>query len=101
VLEWRRTQMETGDANLSLQGGRYTRSRVLASGGMAVVYLGRLSADVGFSRTVAIKSLQDSFASDRNVIAMLIDEARLVARVRHPNVVPVLDVVNEGGAPST
>lgn len=86
-----------GDEDLILQGGRYVRSRVLASGGMAIVYLGRLVADAGFSRTVAIKSLQESFASDRNVIAMLIDEARLVARVRHPNVVPVLDVVNEGG----
>lgn len=97
VLECRYIRMEMGDANLSLQGGRYVRSKVLASGGMAVVYLGRLTADAGFSRTVAIKSLQEPFASDRNVVAMLVDEARLVARVQHPNVVPVLDVVNEGG----
>ncbi len=62
---------------------------------MAAVHLGRLSGPVGFSRTVAIKRLHPTFAQNPEFVAMFLDEARLVARVRHPNVVPVLDVVAE------
>ena len=81
----------------NLKVGRYVISRRIASGGMAAVHLGRLSGPVGFSRTVAIKRLHPTFAKDPEFVAMFLDEARLVARVRHPNVVPVLDVVAENG----
>jgi len=64
---------------------------------MATVHLGRLLGPVGFSRTVAIKRLHEQFASDPEFVAMFLDEARLAARVRHPNVVPTLDVVATGG----
>jgi serine/threonine-protein kinase len=63
---------------------------------MATVHLGRMMGMAGFSRTVAIKRLHPHLASDRSFVAMLLDEARLVVRVRHPNVVPVLDVVQDG-----
>jgi hypothetical protein len=62
---------------------------------MASVHLGRLLGPVGFSRTVAIKRLHAQFAKDPDFVAMFLDEARLVARIRHPNVVPTLDVVQE------
>jgi serine/threonine-protein kinase len=52
---------------------------------------------VGFSRTVAIKRLHAQFASDPEFVSMFLDEARLAARIRHPNVVPTLDVVATGG----
>jgi serine/threonine protein kinase len=48
----------------------------------------------GFSRVVAIKRLHPANADDANYGTMLLDEARLVARIRHPNVVPTLDVVS-------
>jgi serine/threonine-protein kinase len=64
---------------------------------MATVYLGRLLGPVGFSRPVAIKRLHPTIARDPELVAMLIDEARLAARIRHPNVVPVLDVVEADG----
>ncbi|MCA9594710.1 MAG: serine/threonine protein kinase [Myxococcales bacterium] len=73
--------------------GRYALHTALASGGMATVHLGRLLGPVGFSRTVAIKRLHASFAQDPDFVSMFLDEARLAARIRHPNVVPVLDVV--------
>jgi len=69
---------------------------MLASGGMATVHLGRLIGPAGFSRTVAIKRLHDQFASDPQFVSGLLDEARLTARIRHPNVVPTLDVVATG-----
>src|SRR5207253_2435801 len=73
--------------------GRYVLHGEIASGGMAAVHLGRLLGPVGFARTVAIKKLHPQFAKDPAFVAMFLDEARLAARIRHPNVVPTLDVV--------
>ena len=77
--------------------GRYRLHGELAAGGMATVHLGRLKGEAGFSRTVAIKRLHPQYAKDPEFVAMFVDEARLAARVRHPNVVPTLDVISEGG----
>jgi serine/threonine protein kinase len=73
--------------------GRYALHGVIASGGMANVHLGRLLGLAGFSRIVAVKRLHAIFARDPEFVSMLIDEARLAARIRHPNVVAMLDVV--------
>ena len=77
--------------------GRYALYDEIASGGMASVHFGRLIGPVGFARTVAIKRLHPQFAKDPEFVAMFLDEARLAARIRHPNVVPTLDVVAEAG----
>jgi eukaryotic-like serine/threonine-protein kinase len=76
---------------------RYAVGPWLASGGTATVHLGRLVGEAGFSRVVALKRSHPQLAADPQFTAMLIDEARLAARVRHQNVVPVLDVVHAGG----
>ncbi|HMR04122.1 MAG TPA: serine/threonine-protein kinase [Polyangiaceae bacterium] len=73
--------------------GRYALHARLAAGGMASVHLGRLLGPVGFSRTVAIKRLHPQLTQERSFVSMLLDEARIAARIRHPNVVPVVDVV--------
>lgn len=73
--------------------GRYVLFDEIASGGMATVHLARLLGPVGFSRTVAVKRLHPGYAQDPDFVTMFVDEARLAARIRHPNVVPVLDVV--------
>jgi eukaryotic-like serine/threonine-protein kinase len=73
--------------------GRYALYDEIASGGMATVYFGRLLGPVGFSRTVAIKCLHPQYAKDPQFVSMFLDEARLAARIQHPNVVPTLDVV--------
>lgn len=77
--------------------GRYALYEEIASGGMATVHFGRLLGPVGFSRTVAIKRLHPQFAKDPEFVSMFLDEARLAARIRHPNVVPTLDVVATAG----
>jgi eukaryotic-like serine/threonine-protein kinase len=76
--------------------GRYALYDAIASGGMASVHVGRLVGPGGFSRTVAIKRLHESCAKDPEFVAMLLDEARLAARINHPNVVSTLDVVASG-----
>lgn len=73
--------------------GRYDLFDVLATGGMATVHLGRLKGAVGFSRMVAVKRLHSHLVKDHQFVAMFVDEARLAARIRHPNVVPIIDVV--------
>lgn len=73
--------------------GRYLLYGALASGGMATVHLGRMIGPAGFSRTVAIKRLHAQYAHDPHFAASLLDEARLSARIGHPNVVQTLDVV--------
>jgi serine/threonine-protein kinase len=77
--------------------GRYALYEKIASGGMASVHLGRLLGPVGFARTVAIKRMHPQFAEDPEFVSMFLDEARLAARIRHPNVVPTLDVVSLDG----
>ena len=72
---------------------RYELLGELATGGMATVYLGRQRGPLGFSRTVAIKSMHPQFAKDEGFRAMFLDEASLTSRIRHPNVVPTLDIV--------
>ena len=73
--------------------GRYVIYDEIASGGMASVHFGRMRGAVGFSRTVAIKSLHPHFARDAEFISMFLDEVRLVSRIKHPNVAAPLDVV--------
>src|SRR5258708_3975182 len=64
---------------------------------MATVHFGTLLGPVGFSRTVAIKRLHEQFAKDPEFVSMFLDEARVAARIRHPNVVQTLDVVATEG----
>lgn len=69
----------------------------LASGGMATVYLARLSGVAGFQRLVAIKRLHPHLAREPEFIEMFLDEARLAARIHHPNVVPIQEVGEKDG----
>src|SRR5947207_15590700 len=78
--------------------GRYALSAEIAAGGMATtVHIGRLLGPVGFARTVAIKRLHPQYAKDPEFVSGFLDEARLAARVQHPNVVATIDVVATDG----
>ena len=80
-----------------LKLGRYVLHSEIASGGMASVHFGRLAGAGGFQKTVAIKRLHPQFARDPDFRNMILEEARLAARIRHPNVVQPLDVLAENG----
>ncbi len=76
--------------------GRYALFDKIGSGGMASVFLGRMSGAAGLTRTVAIKRLHPHLAENRELAYMLLDEARITMRIRHPNVVPTVDVTQLG-----
>lgn len=91
---------ENPEAPRNLAGrklGRYEVITQLASGGMAAVYIARAQGVAGFERLVAIKVLHAHLAYEEEFISMFLDEARLAARIRHPNVVPTTDINDTGG----
>jgi hypothetical protein len=77
--------------------GRYAMYEQFAAGGMATLHYGRLLGPSGFSRTVAIKRLHAHLSEDPDFVAMFLDEARLAARIHHPNVIQTLDVESSEG----
>ncbi len=79
--------------------GRYEIITHLAAGGMATVFLGRALGAAGFHRLVAIKLLHPHVAADQQFTTMFLDEARLAARIHHPNVVPTLDLQHGSEGP--
>ena len=68
--------------------GRYAVERTLGRGGMATVYLAH---DTVLGRPVALKVLAEHLADDESFRARFLREARLAARIAHPNVVQVYD----------
>lgn len=73
--------------------GAYELFEPVARGGVATLHLARQRGSAGFRRVVAIKRLHGDFARDADFVRMFLDEGRVAARLRHPNVVPVIDVV--------
>jgi serine/threonine protein kinase len=72
--------------------GKYHLIYRFASGGMANLYLGRLLGADGFERLVAIKIIHDHLSQKPEFTKMFVDEARLISRIFHPNVVQVIDL---------
>jgi serine/threonine protein kinase len=83
---------------MALRGrlGRYRLVRRLAVGGMAEVYLAVAEGLSGFEKRVVVKRLLPQHARDGELVAMFLDEARLVASLEHPNIGAVYDVGAEG-----
>ncbi len=77
--------------------GRYAFHDEIASGGMGAVHFGKLLGPRSFAPVVAIKVLHPQHASEPDFVKMFFDEARLAARIRHTNVVPVIDVHDGDG----
>ncbi len=71
--------------------GPYIIEQRLALGGMAEVYIARKTGPHGFAKRVALKRILPQHAGDPDFVAMFIDEARLAARLEHPNIVQVFD----------
>ena len=76
--------------------GRYRLLDQLATGGMAVVHLAIEHGSHGLERPVVIKQLQASH-DDESSQRMLLQEARLAARINHPNVVQIYDFGSHEG----
>jgi serine/threonine-protein kinase len=72
--------------------GRWEVVRRLGSGGMADVYLAQARGDGGFEKLVAIKVMHGHLARNQRAVDHFLDEARLAARIHHPNVVAIQDL---------
>jgi serine/threonine-protein kinase len=72
--------------------GKYRLVRPLAQGGMAEVFLAKQMGLQGFEKNVVIKRILPHLTKDPEFLEMFLDEARLVARLAHPNVVQVFDI---------
>jgi predicted Ser/Thr protein kinase len=73
--------------------GRYSIDRELGRGGMGIVYLAR---EVHLDRWVAIKLLPPVRAQDQNFRERFLREARLAAKLSHPNIIPIHSVEDAG-----
>jgi serine/threonine protein kinase len=74
--------------------GPYEIQAPLGAGGMGEVYRAR---DTRLERTVAIKVLPASMASDRDRLQRFEHEARILSALNHPNLLAIYDVGSEGG----
>ncbi|MBX3130366.1 MAG: serine/threonine protein kinase [Polyangiaceae bacterium] len=72
--------------------GRYRIVDEIGVGGMASVHLARADGPGGFQKWVAIKRIHRHLAEDEQFIRMFLDEARIAARISHPNVAQVFDL---------
>jgi serine/threonine protein kinase len=77
--------------------GPYELLRRIATGGMAEVYLARRAGPHGFQKIVAVKRILPQYARDPDFVAMFVDEARVCARLTHPNIVQVFDFGEHDG----
>jgi serine/threonine protein kinase len=71
--------------------GQYTLLRRIARGGMAEVFLAKQRGLEGFDRRVALKRILPHLADSREFVKMFLDEARLAARLTHPNIVHIYE----------
>ena len=77
--------------------GRYTLVAKVGHGGMAEVFLAAAQGPAGFSKLSVIKRLHPHLEDEDALVGMFLDEARLAARLNHPNVVQTFEVGDVDG----
>ncbi|HZS40011.1 MAG TPA: protein kinase [Polyangia bacterium] len=78
--------------------GKYTILRRIATGGMAELLLARADGPAGFAKLVALKQILPGHADNRGFVEMFLDEARVAARLNHPNIVQIFELGQSDGA---
>lgn len=77
-------------------GMKYRKIAKLGKGGMAIVTLAVARGPAGFNKLLVLKELRKELSDDHEFVNMFLDEARVSARLQHPNIVHTYDVVSEG-----
>ncbi len=80
----------------AIEIGKYRVVAELAKGGMGNVYLAIAQGPGRFNKLLAVKELKPSFCEDETYVAMFLEEARLAARLTHPNIVQTNEVGSDG-----
>ena len=82
----------SGDAARPTRLGRYELITRIGQGGMAEVQLALQRGPAGFEKLVVVKLVHENLATQKTFVDMLLDEARVAALVKHPNVVDIYDL---------
>ncbi|HEY6463832.1 MAG TPA: protein kinase, partial [Polyangiaceae bacterium] len=88
-------QAQAVDPSRSREIGKYHLVAELARGGMGIVHLASAQGPGGFSKLLVVKELKPELARDESYVSMFLDEARLAARLGHPNIVQTIEVGSE------
>jgi serine/threonine-protein kinase len=78
------------------QLGKYQLVAEIARGGMGVVYLAVAHGPARFSKLLVVKELKPELAGDPAFLEMFLEEARLAARLSHPNIVQTYEIGADG-----
>ncbi len=81
--------MSTPTSPPPAQLGRYKILRRLGAGGMAEVFLAKVTGAEGLEKVLVVKRILEAFARSPKFLAMFVDEAKLALRLNHPNIVQV------------
>jgi serine/threonine protein kinase len=73
------------------QFGKYSLQERIAVGGMAEIYRAKTFGAAGFEKDLVLKRILPQFSSDDDFVRMFIDEARIAAKLQHPNIVQIFD----------
>ena len=76
--------------------GRYLLGQRLGVGDVAEVFLAHLEGEGGFRRRIVLKCLRSELSHEPERVQLFLDEANLVAHLRHPNIVQALDLSRDG-----
>ena len=90
-------RLQISRASGSIGLGKYRVFASLGRGGMADVHLGAVQGPKGFNKLVVVKRLRPLLADDPAVVNMFLDEARLAARLNHPNLIHSYEFGEEHG----
>jgi serine/threonine protein kinase len=83
-------------AGQTFSASKYKAVAELGRGGMATVFLSVIQGPAGFNKLQVIKRLRPALAADPEFLQMFLEEARLAARINHPNVVQTNEVGFDG-----
>jgi serine/threonine-protein kinase len=78
--------------------GRYELLKRIAAGGMGEVFLARQVGMQGFEKLLVVKVLLPHLVEDQEFVTMFFDEARIAARLNHPNVAQIFDLGDVEGS---
>jgi len=80
-----------------VQYAKYELMERVAVGGMAEIFLARRRAIAGFEKILAVKRIKKKFSQEPSFVQMFLNEARIIARLSHPNIVQIFDLGKSEG----
>src|SRR5580692_590401 len=97
AMRYTQTVSTEGPGHRPIRLGRYELITRIGQGGMAEVQLAIQRGPAGFEKLVVVKLVHENLATQKAFVDMLLDEARVAALVKHPNVVDIYDLGEADG----